>query len=229
MMNDLLQHHPFNKPLPAIYSFHQPCDLIVPIDSGKVFQLFNWCMTNGYGCYAVANTPKIYGSRGFSYWNIVNNYGYNIHNEFTATIFPYSYLFGAGSCTDQMGNPCHYYDSPSLRENNMAAFFAPMISTFPVCDTVTVGLMEHISGSLLLATVSPNPVNEKFAIHYNSSPVSRWVTDISGRIVVEPAHLNCVSETILSLNWSAGVYFLYVKDERQRISAIKMIKADLSH
>lgn len=229
MMNDLLEYHPYNKPLPAIYSFHQPCDLVVPIDSGKVFQLFSWCMTNGYGCYAIANTPKIYGSRGFSQWNTVSNYGYNIHNEFTATNFPYSYLFGAGSCSDQVNNPCHYYDSPSLRENNMAAFFAPLVSTFPVCDTGTVGLINMVSGNSPLATVSPNPIEDKTTILYAGSPVRRWVADIFGREVICPAPCYVLSEEINTTDWSPGIYHLYVIDHMQRKSVLRIVKADSLH
>ena len=85
MMSDLLKFSKANQPKPAIYSFHQPCDLIVPIDSGIVYQLLNWCFGNGYNCYGIANTPKVYGSRAFSNWNTANSYGYTIQNEFTVT------------------------------------------------------------------------------------------------------------------------------------------------
>jgi hypothetical protein len=139
MMSDLLKMQAAGKPKPAIYSYHQPCDIVVPIDSGAVFAGLSWCMTNGYNCFGISNTPKVFGSRTISNWNANGNYGYNIHNEFTTKQFPYSFLLGAGSCVDQVNNPCHAYDNYTLRENNLAMFFAPLVSTSPICSPITSG------------------------------------------------------------------------------------------
>lgn len=59
MMSDLLKFNKAGTSKPAIYSYHQPCDMVVPIDSAKVYAGLSWCMTNGYGCNGISNTPKV--------------------------------------------------------------------------------------------------------------------------------------------------------------------------
>ena len=164
MVNDLLKYHPANQPKPAIYSFHQPCDLVVPIDSGRVYQGLSWCFTNGYNCYGITHTPKVYGSRTISQWNTANNYGYTIQNEFTATNFPFNFFLGSGSCLDQVNVPCHAYDNFGLRENNLANFFAPRITTTPICDTTTVSVHTQTNGLENEIRVFPNPVTSQVTI-----------------------------------------------------------------
>lgn len=138
MLSDLLKEIPDTKTKPAIYSFHQPCDIVVPFDSNYVNWGVSWCFTNGYNCFGIINNEvMLYGSNIFTQWNIQNNYGYNILHEFSNISFPFNFLFGQGSCLDQINNPCHAYDDKSLREKNMANFFAKEItSTYP-CDNNT--------------------------------------------------------------------------------------------
>jgi len=66
MTSDLLRLHKSLSVKPSIYSFHQPCDIVVPIDRDRIFWGLSWCMTNGYNCYAIKNTPIIFGSRTIS-------------------------------------------------------------------------------------------------------------------------------------------------------------------
>ncbi len=54
---------------PAMYSFHQACDIIVPWDSKKVYYGLTWCLTNGYNCNGIINTPYIHGSKTMTDWN----------------------------------------------------------------------------------------------------------------------------------------------------------------
>lgn len=164
MFSNLPQNSDPNLTKPEIYSFHQPCDMVVPIDSAKIYAGLSWCMTNGYNCFGIANTPTVYGSRGFSGLNTNNGYGYTIQDNFTTTNFPYSFLFGAGSCADQVNNPCHAYDNFTTRLNQLAAFFAPLVSTSPICDTaqVTNSLTQMDLEKDL--TIFPNPAIESFTI-----------------------------------------------------------------
>ncbi|MFA7274231.1 MAG: hypothetical protein WC044_10195 [Crocinitomicaceae bacterium] len=182
MMHDLLQQSDPSKPKPAIYSFHQPCDMVVPIDSAKIYAGLSWCMTNGYGCYGIANTPKVYGSRGLSNLNTNNSYGYTLDNHFTATNFPYSFLIGAGSCADQVNNPCHAYDNFGARLNELAGFFAPLVSTNPICDTaqVPVGLSQlELERDL---AIFPNPAAESFTIRQLTFEQAQYaIFDMLGR------------------------------------------------
>lgn len=159
MFSNLLAAHDNSKPKPALYLFHQPCDLVVPIDSGGLYSGLSWCFTNGYNCSAIANTPKAYGSRAISNWNSNFGYGYNMQPEFTTVNFPYNYLFGQASCIDQANTPCHAYDSKAARELNMAQFFAGLVTTNLTCSNIS-GIYETDNNLL----INPNPVMHELSI-----------------------------------------------------------------
>jgi hypothetical protein len=116
-------------------------------------------MTNGYGCFAIANTPIVHGAQTISDWNVNNSYGYTIENHFTAINFPYNFYFGTGSCLDQVNNPCHSYDNKSLRENELATFFAGYVSSGQICQTA--GLNKNES----FIEVYPNPASTEIIIN----------------------------------------------------------------
>lgn len=170
MFSDLLQLSDPTKPKPAIYSFHQPCDLIVPIDSREVYWGLDWCFTNGYGCYAVANTPVVHGSKTMRDWNTNNGYGYTISNQFTTVNFPYNYWFGQGSCVDQTNNAsCHAYDAKQVRVLELANFFAPLVNSSPLCQTI--GLEEYTQH----IEIFPNPAKEKLTVRLDALDAERIV------------------------------------------------------
>ena len=223
MFNDLLENHVGSGSKPAIYSFHQPCDLVVPIDIGPIYKGLTWCMNNGYNCFGIANTPTIYGSRAFSNWNTNNGYGYNIHNEFTTTPFPTSFWFGAGSCADQVNNPCHAYDNPTLRENNLAAFFAPMINTFPICDTTLSNSSFENENSKF--NIYPNPTTDIINIEveqYQNATIS--VLNILGEIAIKAIPLQGNHTQIDLKNLSAGVYIVVLKDGKGMMHIERLLK-----
>lgn len=171
MLDDLLKEKPENKIKPAIYSFHQPCDIVVPFDSNYVNWGLSWCFTNGYNCYGITNNEiMLYGSNVFNQWNKNNNYGYNILHEYNNISFPFSFLFGPGSCLDQINNPCHAYDNKSLREKNMANFFAKEItSTYP-CTLNSSYFNDNEKENQI--SIYPNPVEDIVYIKINKSAVS---------------------------------------------------------
>lgn len=224
MMSNLLKYNKLGHPKPAIYSFHQPCDMVVPIDSGGVYAGLSWCMTNGYGCYGIANTAKLYGSRAFSNWNTNNSYGYIIHNEFTATNFPYSYLFGQGSCADQINNPCHAYDNAVLRENNLAAYFAPLVSTNPVCDTTSfITNMIDLKNANELQ-IYPNPTHDKLMIHLKNYEEGKLnITTILG-VNVKNINLKNESTEIDLSDFASGIYYITFIDKSKQTITKKIVK-----
>lgn len=184
MLNDLLKYQKSGNIKPAIYQFHQPCDLVVPFDSGKIMGLLSWCFTNGYNCYAVANTPKVYGSKRISEWNTLNNYGYAIQNDFTLTTFPFNFLFGPGSCSDQINSPCHAYDNSILRETNLAKFFAGLVTTNPICDTAQVLNFNDYHSYINQLKISPNPVENKIELNLiKDLPYSLKIYNAFGQVL----------------------------------------------
>lgn len=225
MMGDLLKYHKGNTPKPAIFSYHQPCDLVVPIDSGAIFQGLSWCMTNGYNCYGIAHTPKIYGSRAISNWNNSGNYGYTIHDEFTNTEFPYNFLFGPGSCADQVNNPCHAYDNQNLRMNNLISFFAPLVSSSGICDTTTSignekGIMEM--------ELYPNPATGILQVNLNiSGTYELTIYSVFGEKVFKEKIATMKNSSVYKLdlqNLNPGIYFLNIKSTEGNKVTRKFLK-----
>lgn len=224
MFTNLLKNHPINKPKPAIYSFHQPCDLVVPIDSAKIFAGLSWCMTNGYNCNGIGFTPKVYGSRTISQWNTTNNYGFNIQNEFTTTNFPFSFLLGSGSCLDQANNPCHAYENRLLRANNMAQFFAPLISTQAICDTALT-ISEYSAISDLKIRVYPNPAHEFVEITSNKNPLAYLcIYSIQGQTHVENIKVQGLTTQLNIKSLASGIYVLKCVDVLGNSTHFKLIK-----
>ena len=226
MMSDLLLNYDSSKPKPAIYSFHQPCDMVVPIDSMKIYAGLSWCMTNGYGCFGISNTPKVYGSRGFSNLNTNNSYGYTIQNNFTTTNFPYSFLVGPGSCADQVNTPCHAYDNFNLRLNQLAAYFAPLVSTSPICDTTIFSTSLTKLDLDRDLKIFPNPAKESFTIRQLTFENAKFcLYDNQGRIVQSGALKMGDNVISLSDRVQKGSYFVEViKDE---IRVVRMIRIGL--
>jgi hypothetical protein len=218
MLNNLLAYSPPDKPKPAIWSFHRPCDLIVPIDSARVYQGLSWCLSNGYNCYGIANMPIVYGSRAISRWNTRHNYGYEMQDEFTNEDFPYSFLFGSKSCLDQASNPCHAYDDYSLRETNMARFFAKYITSTPPCS---VASPEQNAREVIV--VYPNPASSTLHIEGADPDGFFFLKDVAGRNIINaPSSVSPLNVQ----NISAGVYFLVYQDVMGQRFVKKIIKTD---
>lgn len=225
MMSDLLKEIPDGKTKPAIYSFHRPCDIIVPIDSNYVYWGLSWCFTNGYGCSGIDNNRiMLYGSRTFSSWNNDNNYGYSIQNEFPGPAFPFSFLFGTGSCVDQVNNPCHAYDNRNLRETNLATFFSDKITTSPICDPNIVIETEIVPFEKL--TIYPNPTSSFIKIKLNTSEILESLS-IYNLIGEEVYRDNLITESALSVDVSKlkdGLYILHLRQQSGLSESFKVIK-----
>lgn len=225
MLSDLLAQRKTGSVLPGIYSFHQPCDLVVPIDSGFVYWGLSWCFTYGYGCYAVSNNQiSLYGSRTIDTWNSQRGYGYTIQSEFSNTTFPYNFVFGSGSCLDQVNNPCHAYDNRSLREYNLARFFAGLVSTQPVCDTVAaVGIEDNTSTPLL---VFPNPADRFITVSLSELSGTMYqaeIFDVRGMLLYR-RNLELNTKNFIAVeDLFPGVYILKLSDEHNTTFQQKFI------
>lgn len=225
MLSNLLKLKPYNKLKPAIYSFHQPCDIIVPIDSNFVYWGLTWCLTNGYNCYGIANNKiRLYGSRTFSNWNTTNNYGYTIQNDFTSTNFPFNFLFGTGSCIDQVNNPCHAYDNRNTRENNLAQFFSSKISTNPLCDENYVTTLKELQKQHVV--VYPNPANTVLNIQCNEN-LGRGkicIYNNLGQELSQQELQNTYLQTINVADLKPGLYTLKMQTESGNELQFKFVK-----
>jgi hypothetical protein len=215
LMTDLLQVHPANKVKPSIYSYHQPCDIIVPIDSKQVLWGLDWCMTNGYNCYAIANTPVVHGGQTISDWNSQNNYGYTIQNHFTANTFPYQYAFLPGSCLDQVNAPCHAYDNMNQRQLEIAQFFAQQISSSEICQTLN--LQQEIVQFQLI----PNPGNQELEVIISDGlPMVVTLYAMNGVKVLSTEDKGPIDISSLT----PGTYLVELSRDNQRIGLVRYVK-----
>lgn len=213
LTTDLLKLHKTNQK-PAIFSYHRPCDLVVPIDEGTVYNGLNWCFTNGYGCFAIDNVPKVYGSRSFSKWNDSFNYGYTISNYFTTDTFNFAYLLGQYSCVNQVNQSCHGYDNRNLRDSLLAAFFAPFVSsqTRFCLELVSVDNTDMASN---LLHVYPNPFSETISIHNNTGKnCSYYLYDMIGRQVMAGIVEIGLQQFQVSPSFAKGNYVMKVITEQ---------------
>lgn len=205
MFGDLLQVNNASKPKPGIYSYHQQCDLIVGIDSREVFWGLDWCMVNGYGCYAIANTPVAHGSETFANWNLTNGYNYTINEQYSGSPFPYNFAFGTGSCLDQANNPCHAIDNRSLRDEQLAQFFESYVSSSQICET---------AGNLELGfkvEVYPNPASSELKIVIEDEQISEIeVYNLAGEIDLNVSSLNSSEVTVDIQSLSNGTYISHI-------------------
>lgn len=221
IFNNLLQAHRFNHPLPAIYSFHQPCDLVVPIDQNSIYWGLSWCMTNGYNCSAITNTPIVSGSRAISRLNATNNYGYVMQDDFTSVVFPYSYLLGPGSCLDQVNIPCHAYDNRSLREDHMAQFFSTRITTSPICGATGIETIKDKS----ILRVFPNPASTWLIFDITTDDYgSVAMYDFTGRCIMEQREVSMGENKIDVRELPSGCYHIVYRGKSGESLASQFIK-----
>ncbi len=222
VVSDLLKLSKHNSKKPAIYSYHQPCDMVVPIDSGKVYEYLSWCMTNGYGCFAIANTPKVYGSRAISAMNTSNSYGYKIQNEFTSLKFPFSYLFGEGSCLDQVNKPCHAYDNMKVRETNLAEFFSKYVTTPSICDS-SLFIENNLFTNAF--TVFPNPTKNIISINSKFDNIIKVeLIDLNGKVLITK-EVGLASHFDLDIEkFPNASYILRITDNNYELSTFKIVK-----
>lgn len=142
---------------PALYLYHQPCDLIVPYGSARLLAGYNECaMGFPTYCQNIIQRPMVYGSRAIV--EMIDT----LKNRGVATS---EYFFDQSqnryNCAQQVLDPslgCHAMDNYWLRTTNMARYFAPLIDS-----CFTVGQNEW-SGLGNVIRVFPNPASEKLII-----------------------------------------------------------------
>lgn len=193
---------------PALYMYHQPCDLIVPYNYAGVYQGYQDCFF-GFpaNCGYIYRRSRVYGSNGIK--TLIDNM---IANSIPAPDYLLDNTTNQWNCAEQTNanQQCHAIDNYWLRTTNMATFFAPKIGA------CTIGLNEptlnpdHFS-------VFPNPVGSAFDVQIhgnfvsgdqvtllsmNGSTLFTKNVDLTSKIVtLHGAHLDLVD----------GVYLVQIK------------------
>lgn len=117
--------------VPDLYLYHQPNDLIVPFNRGRIFAGLVQCARQ-FGCGNIVSRPQILGSNGIV--QLLDSLGQ------TGNKIPEYYFdrtSNRANCLLQISNPSlagHAIDNYQLRTKNMAEFFSSRISS---CSTVS--------------------------------------------------------------------------------------------
>ncbi len=210
IMGDYFKYTKAGSSAPALYLYHQPCDLVVPYNTGRVQAGFSWCMANCYSCFGIANTPIVYGSNSIKNMITTNNYPITIYNDMTTNSNPNSCIFGTWSCSDQINNPCHEIDNYTLRTTNMATFFASKISTTTICLPETINLIKEntLKNDIL---ISPNPFNERIIITNTSNQNLKYnLIDVMGNNVSKGDLSEGINELHFNNRIKSGIYFIQI-------------------
>jgi acetyl esterase/lipase len=189
---------------PALYLYHQPCDLIVPYRRAKVLAGYVNCLL-GFptNCSYVVNRPIVYGSLGIK--QMIDTL---VVNGVPTSAYLFDNSNNNYNCLQQASNPamgCHAIDNYWLRTTNMAAYFAGYLDT---CAVSATNNPEELSNWV---RVYPNPANGVTTIEFSDTQpsVSLVVINALGQIQHRQTQQNCRTITLTLTNWQPGFYQLF--------------------
>jgi predicted esterase len=198
---------------PALYLFHQPCDLIVPYRTARVLAGYVNCLL-GFpaNCGYIVNRPIVYGSLGIK--QMIDTM---VVNGVPTSDYLFDNTTNNWNCLQQATNQslsCHTIDNYWLRTTNMATYFAEYIDTCAVSATV---MLEDLPD---LVRIYPNPANHVTTIEFKEvqAEVSLVVTNALGQVYRRQTQQNCTMITLDVEEWQSGFYQLLFEVGNQRIS-----------
>jgi len=204
--NNIFEDHKGNGP--ALYLFHQPCDLIVPFNYSKLLAGYSSCAT-GFPtfCQHIINRPFAHGSNAIT----------GLIDDFRANNIPTSeYLFDKSTnnypCLDQVLNPslgCHAIDGYWLRTVNMATFFADEI-----VDCSTTNSADLIADKDM-PEVYPNPTRDIIHIQLPRTGMGATIRifDSFGREIIQRTSPHATQHAVDISDVNQGIYQLSIELE----------------
>ena len=175
-MGDLFSENTYTAEPPALYLFHQPNDLIVPFNMGRVLEGYSDCCV-GLGCAAIISRPIVRGSAGIKIQlDNLKNIGKKVPE------YVFDQTSNTANCTLQAINPAltgHAIDNYALRTSNMAKFFADRVA---ICISST----RNPQGGLSDLIISPNPVRDVLTVEWGDGSIhvlSAMLVDVVGRVI----------------------------------------------
>jgi len=188
--------------VPALYMFHQPNDLIVPIGFDPLFKGFNTCAANT-GCVSIQDRPYSYGSQAIN--QLVTNLSIPTNHK---PIIQLEVTSNSADCLAQVLNPAtggHQFDNFWLRTQNLATFFASKMDA-DGCESLNL-----IESELDKITIYPNPTNGLVRLSFSESSFGQLltVTNALGQVLETKVITSKSFEMDLS-NYPKGVYFFRV-------------------
>lgn len=199
VMTDLFSEYGYFNP-PHLYVFHQPNDLIVPINYDPLLKGFNSC-ASATGCFSIQDRPNIYGGEGII--NLIDTL--SISQNAKPTII-YETTNNTVDCITQVFDPStggHQLDSYWTRTSNMAAHFADNIGVNS-CDELSTN-----SETDFYLKVFPNPAKNSIKIAQNYGESSLMITDIQGKQIISKSKIT-TDQSIDISELKQGVYFVNI-------------------
>lgn len=193
--------------IPGLYMFHQPNDLIVPIDKSMVLAPYAYCMVTTFGCAYITNRPYVEGSR-----RIRNNIESRLAMSLPAPEYRYDSTLNNAPCLTQAGDPTtsgHAIDNFALRTGNMASFFSTRIVPTSPCLISSATTPRNLSPFLY-----PNPTDGDLKIESRGVPVSQVsLRSMSGQKLWQFAPDAMKPELNLQIpsHIPAGIHFLQIQ------------------
>lgn len=200
----------FNSPedeSPALYIFHQPNDLIVPVGYGTVFEGYNDCTRDVLNCQNIVNRKSVWGSRGIA--NIIDTME---SKGLQTPDYILELTNNNANCFEQLVNPSkggHQYDNYWQRSTKAAAFLADYITE---C-TVETGVNDDSPKYKMY--IYPNPlVGNSLSIINGIGTIT--LTDSFGRVLLESENRKYnYTIDINQFNLSSGLYYIkLITDKR---------------
>lgn len=194
------------KRAPALYMFHQPCDLIVPHNLNRLLTGYNNCL-RGFpaNCGNIGNRLMVGGSSQIQRW--IDDY-----NLIGTDTIPYLFELTSNNadCFQQVTNPslaCHALDNFEMRTGNMAAFFSGFIESCFITSTSPNNIVPF--------RVYPNPVNDILHIHTEVGlEVSIKLLDSKGRVILADHTLAGKTHYVDMSDLQAGIYFVSISNNQ---------------
>ncbi len=215
-MGDLFSENTYAAEPPALYIFHQPNDLIVPFNMGRVLEGYSDCCI-GLGCATIISRPIVYGSAGIKVQ--LDNLK-NIGKKVPEYIFDQT--SNTANCALQVINPAltgHAIDNYTLRTSNMAKFFATRVAA---CVSST----RNPEWALSDLIISTNPVRDVLTVEWSggvASVLSAVLVDTGGKVVFRKDDMDSEVrqfQMTFGADRPSGVYLLLLTTQQGVMSRV---------
>lgn len=197
--------HTTKKEMPALYMFHQPNDLIVPMKFGTVFEGYNQCTRDILSCQNIVNRKSLWGSVGITHILDTMEVKGQVIPEYKIEL-----TTNNANCIEQTTDPSrggHQYDNYWLRTNNAATFLADYLVDCVVQTEV------NESKNVNRADIYPNPVRGG-NLFISNAIGSIVLTNSIGQVLMQTDNISTsMTIDINEYNLTSGVYYITIVNE----------------
>lgn len=211
VFNNIFETHAAHSP--ALYLFHQPCDLIVPFSYNKLLDGYSTCATQfPTFCQHIINRPFVYGGNAIT--SLID--GLEANNIPTC-----EYIFDNSgntySCAEQVINPsfgCHALDNYVQRTINVATFFADKIADCAPTSSNELTLAKD------RVKIYPNPARNEINLKISTEErkIKVRIVDILGKEHFNKFITHPNQYSINVSNYHQGIYQILIEFEDKTLA-----------